>query len=137
MASDRVFLDSGFVIALVMRGDQHHAEAQSIWRRITSERRIMVTTTFVLDEVVTFLNSRSEHQLAVETGDQLLTSAAIELVDVNLPLLLEGWDYFVSHTDKKYSLTDCVSFVAMAKQGLSIALTFDHHFIQAGFAQVQ
>jgi predicted nucleic acid-binding protein len=137
MASDRVFLDSGFVIALVMRGDQHHAETQSIWRRITSERRLMVTTTFVLDEVVTFLNSRSEHQLAVETGDQLLTSAAIELLDVNLPLLLEGWDYFVSHTDKNYSLTDCVSFVTMIKQRLSNALTFDHHFIQAGFAQVQ
>ena len=35
--------------------------------------------------------------------------------------------------DKEWPLTDCISFVVMPDQGLSEALTADHHFEQAGF----
>ncbi len=130
---EALFLDSGFVIALVLKADQHHSQAATIWARVTTESRSLLTTTFVLDEVVTFLNSRGEHELAVETGNQLLTSPAIEMIDVDLPLVQEGWGYFVSHGDKSYSLTDCISFTVMSKRNLEESLTFDHHFTQAGF----
>ena len=32
------------------------------------------------------------------------------MVHVDEPLLLDAWDYFTRHADKRYSLTDCVSF---------------------------
>ena len=35
--------------------------------------------------------------------------------------------------DKEWSLTDCISFVVMSDEGLTEALTGDHHFEQAGF----
>lgn len=130
------FLDSGFVIALVLKADQNHSRAQAIWDRVVAERRVFVTTTFVLDEVATFLNSRGEHGLAVEIGDQLLTSPAVEMVDVEVKLVREGWKFFVAHDDKTYSLTDCVSFVLMHMRSLAEALTFDRHFLQAGFRPV-
>lgn len=44
--------------------------------------------------------------------------------------------YFVSHDDKTYSLTDCISFVIMQGRAISEALTFDVHFTQAGFQVV-
>ena len=130
---EALFLDSGFVIALVFKADQHYLQAISIWQRVVTERRTCLTTTFVLDEVVTFLNSRGEHDLAVEIGNQMLTSPAIEMIDVDRTLLQEGWTYFINHADKSYSLTDCVSFVAMRQRNLTESLTFDHHFAQAGF----
>jgi uncharacterized protein len=133
MAGVPLLLDSGFAIALVLKADQHHAKARSIWQRITSERRPLVTTTFVLDEIVTFLNSRGEHELAVDTGNQLMDSPAIEMIDVNLPLVQEAWRYFVNHCDKSYSLTDSISFVIMSKRNMVESLTFDRHFTQAGF----
>ncbi len=35
--------------------------------------------------------------------------------------------------DQEWSLTDCISFIVMQQRGISPALTYDHHFEQAGF----
>ena len=37
------------------------------------------------------------------------------------------------HQDKTWGLVDCLSFVVMENQQISIALAFDRHFVQAGF----
>ena len=93
----------------------------------------MVTTSYVVDEIVTFLNNRRQHDKAVKIGNDLLTASRIQIVHVGEPLFYEAWDYFAQHADKTYSLTDCISFVLMARLAISQALTFDRHFVQAGF----
>jgi predicted nucleic acid-binding protein len=93
----------------------------------------LVTTSFVVDEIVTFLNARRKHAEAVSIGNLLITNQNVELMQVDDALFMEGWDYFVRHADKTYSLTDCISFVVMEQRGLRQALTFDQHFVQAGF----
>jgi predicted nucleic acid-binding protein len=35
--------------------------------------------------------------------------------------------------DKEWPLTDCISFVVMAREGITEALTGDRHFEQVGF----
>jgi predicted nucleic acid-binding protein len=131
-----LLLDSAFLIALVFEADQNYSKAQSTWSRVTAERRRFITTTFVFNETVTFLNARGEHQLAVALGNQLLASPTIELIDVSLALIEQGWEFFVRHDDKTYSLTDCISFQVMKQYSLSTALTFDRHFAQAGFTLI-
>lgn len=44
-----------------------------------------------------------------------------------------AWAYFRHREDKRFSRTDCVSFVLMERLGLENALAFDAHFVQAGF----
>lgn len=63
-------------------------------------------------------------------------SPSVELVHVNEVLFHGAWQYFTQHSDKSYSLTDCISFVVMERLGIRTVLTFDHHFIQAGFEKL-
>lgn len=128
-----VFLDTGYLIALEASDDQHHSAAVRHWERTGPELRTIVTTTYVFDEVVTFFNSRGHHPKAVEIGQTLQASRIVEIVPVTEELFESGWRRFQDRSDKRYSLTDCISFVLMERRNLKVALTFDHHFEQAGF----
>ena len=47
---------------------------------------------------------------------------------------MEEWlQLYAQRLDKKWSLTDCISFAVMQRNSLTEALTGDHHFEQAGF----
>jgi uncharacterized protein len=127
------FLDTSYLLALELANDQNHEPAIKHWHRFLNNSPRLVTTSFILDEVVTFFNSRGHHAKAVEVGNNLLTSSSIEFIHVEAALLLEAWSYFQRHKDKDYSLTDCISFVVMSRLSLTLALTFDKHFEQAGF----
>jgi hypothetical protein len=48
----------------------------------------------------------------------------------------QGVELYAERPDKGWSLTDCISFVVMRQQGITEALTGDHHFEQAGFISI-
>lgn len=128
-----IFLDTSYIIALETADDQHHDVALAHWQNLTRSLPLLVTTSYVFDEIVTFFNSRNRHAKAVEIGNRLLRSSLIDLVHVDEILFYTGWDYFQQYQDKQYSLTDCISFIVMQEREISVALTFDRHFTQAGF----
>ena len=130
------FLDTGYLIALEVSDDQNHAAARRHWRGFSRRLPPLVTTSLIFSEVVTFFNSKGQHAKAVELGNMLLESPAVELVHADESLLLRGWDWFQQYADKSFSLADCVSFVVMRQRGLERALTFDRHFTQAGFQKI-
>lgn len=133
MANERYFVDSSYWIALELADDQNHGPAQAKWNSLDLVLTDLVTTTYIFDETITFLNSRNAHTTAVELGDSILLSPRIELVHVDEDLFFEGWGLFQKYHDKAYSLTDCISFVVMKQRKLTSALTFDMDFRQAGF----
>lgn len=133
---DAVFLDTGYLLALELANDQHHQSAITHWRSFRVRLPELVTTDYVFDEVVTFLNSRGLHDKAVEVGNRLIQSPSVNLVHVDDDLFQSAWEYLQTHQDKTYSLTDCISFVLMHRLAITMALAFDQHFTQAGFERL-
>ena len=131
-----VFLDTGYIIALEAADDQHHNAALRHWKTLSIPAFRFVMTSYIFDEVVTFFNSQHQHAKAVEIGNRLMASPSVQLVHVDEPLFDDGWQYFVRHSDKTYSLTDCISFVLMGKYKIKTAFAFDKHFVQAGFEKI-
>jgi uncharacterized protein len=129
----QAFLDTSFLLTLESIRDQHRDEAVAHWNESARNYSGFVTTSYVFDEVVSFLNARGGHATAVDVGERLRNSELIDFIHVDEALFSEGWTYFVRHSDKTYSLTDCISFVLMQARGLTRALSFDQHFTQAGF----
>ena len=80
-----------------------------------------------------FCNALGHHAKALEIGNYLMTSQTIQLIYITELLFLEGWRWLERHQDKRYSLTDCISFAVMKQLKVKTVLTFDKHFAQAGF----
>lgn len=129
------FLDASYIIALELANDQNHVGASRHWQSLRGRPLEVVTTSYVFDEIVTFLNSRNHHAKAVQVGSRFLASPSIKLIPVDEELFFQGWQFFQQHSDKSYLLTDSISFLVMEKNRLRNALTFDNHFVQAGFSK--
>lgn len=129
-----MFLDSGYLVAYENADDQNHRSARGHWASLTSAPAL-VTTSYVLDEVLTFLNVRRQHQRAVRIGERLMEGSFAELVHVDEDLLRRGLDLFRRRPDKRYSVTDCISFVVMRDRQIDTAYAFDDHFGQEGFVR--
>jgi len=129
----RLFLHTGYLMALEASDDQHDQQASAYWHNASRSLPRLVTTSYDFDEVVTFFNGRNRHAKAMEIGRLLLESPSVKLIHVDEPLFHEAWRYLIQYSDKSYSLTDYASFVVMKRPRIRTALTFDQHFVQAGF----
>lgn len=136
MRVSSIFLDTGYVVALELSDDQYHDVAVRYWEELASLSPMIVTTSYVFDDILTFFSSRNLHDKARDIGNRLLTSSHITLIHVDESLFNLGWRYFQQHPDKRYSLTDCISFIVMNQMGIHSALAFDRDFIQAGFQRL-
>jgi predicted nucleic acid-binding protein len=128
-----LFVDTGYLIALEAADDQNHFVATRHWKRLLKSQPSLITSTYIFDELVTFLNSRNRHAKAVQIGSRLLSSTSIQVIHVDEALFYDGWTFFQKHSDKSYSLTDCISFLLMKRLKIEAVLSFDRHFKQAGF----
>ncbi len=129
-----VFVDTGYLIALEDADYGNHAYARE-HREGLGEMQSLTTTSYVVDEVMTFFNVRGRHAKAVELGTALLSSPSVRMIHVGEDLLARGLDLLRSRPDKRYSLTDCVSFIVMRERGIAAAFAFDKHFEQEGFVR--
>lgn len=125
-----VFSDSFYFFALLNDRDPAHEKAVAF---LQSYRGRMLTTGWILAELGDGLASPANRPAFLATLDTLRADPNITVVGCGDELLEAGIDLFRQRPDKYWSLTDCLSFVVMQKEGITEALTGDKHFEQAGF----
>lgn len=127
-----IFLDTGFLFALLHKGDQYH-EAALQWKDIVESGQLqLITTEFCLIELVNHLSAMGKRQLARDAVQELDSSAFVKVIPCSSRLFQKGLELHARRDDKTWSLTDCISFVVMEEQGVTEALGFDQDFVQAG-----
>jgi predicted nucleic acid-binding protein len=129
----QLFLDASFIIALEDADDQNHEKAINFWNGFKKNPQRLITTTYVFNEIVTFLKRRISYDKASHIGEALLSSSIVELIHISNEDFIKGWNMFLKYHDKDFSFTDCISFLLMNQRGIKEAMTFDKHFRQMGF----
>jgi predicted nucleic acid-binding protein len=132
-SSDRLFLDTGYVIARFNRRDQHHGTAKRLAETVSAARELWTTDAVLLEVAAAF--SHPDHRaIAIRIWHEFHGgNSRCHSCEVAGSRLHQAVELFAQRSDKAWSLTDCLSFVVMDEAQLSAALTADHHFIQAGF----
>jgi predicted nucleic acid-binding protein len=125
-----VFADTFYFLALTNRRDQAHQRTVD-WTAAFQGR--MVTTAWVLTEFGNHMASPRNRPEFIATVQDLRSNPMVQSVGPDEGLFEEGLRLFAARADKSWSLTDCISFVVMQREGIREALTGDHHFEQAGF----
>lgn len=128
-----IFVDTGAWFATFVPSDPDHSAA-NLWFESNAEP--LLTTDYVVDELLTLLRMRGEYRRSLRLGPSLFATELCDLEWVMPADVHNAWDEFSTFQDKEWSFTDCVSRVVMARLGISTAFAFDNHFRQFGTVSV-
>ncbi len=124
-----IFVDTGAWFAAFVPNDPDHLVADA-W--LAQNREPLVTTDFVLDELLTLLRQRGEYERAVALGPRILDGAIAELEWITPADVRAAWKVFRDFRDKRWSFTDCTSHAVIDRLSISTAFALDDHFRQFG-----
>jgi uncharacterized protein len=125
-----IFADTSFFVAFLNPDDECHANADGYMANHAGK---ILSTDWVLVELGNYFAGGSNRKLVAPFISQLRKDPRFNIVRANDSYFELGVELYDRRLDKRWSLTDCISFIVMQRQGLNAALTADHHFQQAGF----
>ncbi|MGQ9625697.1 MAG: type II toxin-antitoxin system VapC family toxin [Anaerolineae bacterium] len=131
MNGERFFIDTVFVQALLNRRDYYHAQAKALLPSVRTAAEVWITEA-ILVEIGNALSAINRAG-AANFIEQCYLTANIRVVSVDTTLLNRAILLYRNRPDKEWGLTDCISFIVMEEQSLTLALTADEHFRQAGY----
>lgn len=128
-----VFVDTSVWFSATLKEDQQHLPCRKLLEAAVGK---LVTTDYVIDELLTLLSVRGYRDVAIAAGARLWSGNSAQVVLVTPNDLAEAWRIFQAFRDKHWSFTDCTSYAVMQRLGITEALSLDDHFRQFGFASV-
>ena len=128
-----VFADTGYWIALFNARDGLHERARAITRELGAYQ--IVTTEMVLVEFLNYAGGAGSEarRLGGARVREIREDDRVEVVAQTSSQFWDAVDLYAARLDQRWSLADCASFLLMEERGIQEALSFDHHFEQAGF----
>jgi predicted nucleic acid-binding protein len=125
-----VFADTFFFLALLDSREQRHSDAAAAWRDAGLQ---LVTTEWVLTEFGDAYSDPRDRPDFIAVYRSLVNDPRVTIVQANHQLFARGMKLYEKRLDKKWSVTDCISFAVMEDRQIREALTGDRDFDQAGF----
>lgn len=126
-----VFVDTSAFLALFDADEQHHTDAQRIWRQLADANALLFCTSYVLAETTALVQNRLGMAQLLAFHENVFPFLRIVWVDSTLHGA--GMAALLTANRRQLSLVDCVSFAAMRQSGFSTVFAFDIHFEEQGF----
>jgi predicted nucleic acid-binding protein len=131
------FCDTWAFIALANSSDPAHDVAVEVDRKLERDGWVGVTSDYVFDETLTFLNAVAGARAAVGFSDAFLERVAageLQLLDVGPARRDAAIALFrkLAPEERRLSFTDATSFALMHELAIAHAFTADAHFHRAG-----
>lgn len=130
----RLFVDNGAWIALRSRRDQHHAEADRLFREAVSRRIALLTTNLVLAETHRLMLHRAGVQPALRTLESFDASTSLTVHFATADDHAGARRWLERLAPRPITYTDAVSFAVMEATRCGHVIGFDHDFAAAGYA---
>lgn len=131
---NEVFADTSGWASFFLKDEPHHAKANLFMTQWRQQNISIVTTNYVLSELIVLLGSRGKRRSNILNYIETIRSDDwVKIFHVDELLDEKAWQLLANRLDKAWSLVDAVSFVVMGDRGMTEALATDHHFEQAGF----
>lgn len=125
-----IYLDTGYLVALVNVRDELHSRALA-WSRFAHGPFLL--SEFILLESIDALSQPRFRPMAHQLISGLQKRGNVIIEPLHTHLLQRGMALHRARPDKHWSLTDCISFTLMQDHGITQAFAYDLHFEQAGF----
>src|SRR5713226_8435150 len=113
------FLDTGFCLAIAQPKDQLHLRATAWAKEIVDP---LVLTEYVIWETVNALSNPEDRPKAHQFLQYIRSTKNCTIMAASQELFEAGIRFHAERKDKAWSLTDCISFVVMERQGIRRAL---------------
>jgi len=128
-----LFVDTAGWVACADGADPVHRASCAARDAALEAGRTLLTTDYVADETLTLLRLRLGVVAAQAWWEQVDRSPRLRWEQINHERFEKARQLFFQYRDKKFSFTDCTSFVVMRELRLTDALSTDRHFRQMGF----
>lgn len=132
-AAGNDFVDTGIWYAANVPEDVDHQIARAALLSAGSD---LLTTEYIVDELLTLLVVRGHRSIAKRVGAGFWAGRTCDVIWSQQSDIAAAWNVFVSFDDKLWSFTDCVSYAVMKRLGITAALALDDDFKQFGFVTV-
>jgi predicted nucleic acid-binding protein len=132
-----IFFDTGAWAALSLPGDRNAAAARQLHAAVArGGHGAIVTTSFVLDEAATLVRMETDPAAGTRLLRGVLQDPTVTVVWIGPEQFVAALEMFERNVDKRWSFTDCTSFVIMKELQIETAFAFDRNFEQAGFSRL-
>jgi len=133
-----LFVDTSGWADPILKNTPEHMAMEAYYKQAIVGDRILVTTNYVITELVALLTvrSRAPRTQVLALIARIKEAPRVQIVHIDQALNAAAWSLLEQYSDKEWSLVGAASFVVMRQLALTDAFTSDHHFTQTGFVPV-
>ena len=134
-----LFLDTSGLFAYFHPNAVEHTATTDFLKRVGQNElpyRPLLTSTYVLDELVTLLRSKGTHELAVTALARTLDSDEITVIEEQDAEFTAAREQFEQYDDHDISFTDHLNAVQMKNRNVEHIFAYDGDFETLGMTRI-